>query len=153
MPAVLAAEHNLAGPYRQRNGKWITERASGIQFKKQATYEDMSKEQLKNARTYIDLPSRYDFLPLQLGEALEEAEDELEEKKKEKSRARRQHHEDREGEEAVPLAQMRGPPGAPGPQGPAGPPGPLARPPRAPAEAPTGALAQPRPGWMTSWVS
>ncbi len=43
MPAVLDAEHNLAGPYRQRNGKWITDRSSGIEFKKQATYSEMSR--------------------------------------------------------------------------------------------------------------
>ena len=86
MPAVLDAEHNPAGAYRQRNGKWITDRSSGIEFKKQATYEEMSKMMLKNAHTYIDLPSRYDFLPLQLGEAVEEAEDALEETKKRQGR-------------------------------------------------------------------
>ena len=147
MPAVLDAEHNLAGPYRQRNGKWITDRSSGIQFKKQATYEEMSKMMLKNAHTYIDLPSRYDFLPLQLGEAVEEAEDALEETKKRQGQAKKRHHEDREGSEAVPLAQMRGESGAPGPPGPQGPPGP----PGAPGPPPPPGSAPEGPGRGPDW--
>ena len=91
-------------------------------YKKVPTYEDILGQELRNSKVDLYLPERYVFQALQVGEAEDEATEDLKEQKEAVRGAARRDDEDRDGDEPMPVA--RGRRGASGPAGQDGPPGP-----------------------------